>query len=340
MNSINYSISLNDTNAVKGIAIIAMLLHHLFYSNPEYGVFVHEIGLVGKICVAMFLFLSGYGLTVQFSKVQITNKFNWGGDTLQFEYKRFVKFYLNYWVIFLIFVPLGIFVFERGLEIPYGDEVNIPLMLFKDFMGINSFKSYNITWWFNRLIISLYVLFPLLYLITRNKFMGILLLLVSYRYPNYFQFICGIMVATHINAINRSLSTINIYFVSTISIIGTIILCVMRQMSTIPYAKGLFLDGYIAIFVSLSLVSISRLTNYQYKVLPYLGKHSMNMYMVHTFIFEYFFKDFIYGFKYPIFIFLALLVTSLAVSIVVEFGKESVGFYKLQRYLANIFNKK
>jgi len=79
MNSVNFHISLNDTSAVKGLAIIAMLLHHLFYTHSEYGEAVQQIGLVGKVCVAMFLFLSGYGLTVQFSKVLNTSELNRGG---------------------------------------------------------------------------------------------------------------------------------------------------------------------------------------------------------------------------------------------------------------------
>lgn len=61
----------------------------------------------------------------------------------------------------------------------------------------------------------------------------------------------------------------------------------------------------------------------------------MNMYMVHTFIFAYFFHDFIYGFKYPIFIFLALLLSSLAVSIVLEYGKRRFGLYSLLNYISS-----
>ena len=65
-----YSISKDNTLALKGIAIVAMLLHHLFYTHSEYGVSVQQIGLIGKVCVALFLFLSGYGLTIQYGKQQ------------------------------------------------------------------------------------------------------------------------------------------------------------------------------------------------------------------------------------------------------------------------------
>lgn len=83
MNKIDYRISLNETNAIKGIAIIAMLVHHLFYEYPEYGESTYQLALIGKVCVAMFLFLSGYGLSVQYSKIlnydSVLTRINGGG---------------------------------------------------------------------------------------------------------------------------------------------------------------------------------------------------------------------------------------------------------------------
>ena len=68
------SLSINDTNALKGIAIILMLIHHLFWKQNGlfddfllYGdhYLVNEIGKFSKFCVVFFVFLSGYELTVQ-----------------------------------------------------------------------------------------------------------------------------------------------------------------------------------------------------------------------------------------------------------------------------------
>lgn len=64
-----FSLSLHDTSILKGIAICAMLWHHLFYENPEYGLFVWHLALLGKVCVAIFLLLSGYGLTIQMNRI-------------------------------------------------------------------------------------------------------------------------------------------------------------------------------------------------------------------------------------------------------------------------------
>lgn len=65
------------------------------------------------------------------------------------------------------------------------------------------------------------------------------------------------------------------------------------------------------------------------RILEYCGKHSMNIFLVHTLIFEYYFTEFIYGFKHWILVVLALLISSLLVSIVVEKLKQIVKFNKL-----------
>lgn len=81
LNHRQWNLSLSDTNALKGIALILLLCHHLFYiqdgSYNDILVFgkyplVQEFGLACKVCVAIFVFLSGYGLapyTVEYPRI-------------------------------------------------------------------------------------------------------------------------------------------------------------------------------------------------------------------------------------------------------------------------------
>jgi uncharacterized membrane protein len=75
----NILLRLEDTLVLKGIALLLLLSHHLFYKNN--GVYddillwkdhylVQEIGIMSKVCVAIFVFLSGYGLAVYFLRQQ------------------------------------------------------------------------------------------------------------------------------------------------------------------------------------------------------------------------------------------------------------------------------
>jgi len=93
-------------------------------------------------------------------------------------------------------------------------------------------------------------------------------------------------------------------------------------------------DPFIVVFLSVAVVSLCP-TKRNMSALEFMGKHSMNMYLVHTFVCSYFFHDFIYGFKYPILIFAVLFAISLLLSIVIEFFKTKVGFYRLQDKVVN-----
>lgn len=58
----------------------------------------------------------------------------------------------------------------------------------------------------------------------------------------------------------------------------------------------------------------------------FLGKHSMNIFMVHTFIRYYYFKDFIYSFKNHALIVLVLLGISLLLLIIINTVKRVIGY--------------
>jgi uncharacterized membrane protein len=70
---VDYRLSINDTLLIKGIAICLMLWHHLFFQNPEFGFLVFHTAQLSKLCVALFLFISGYGLTIQYNTIQYNN---------------------------------------------------------------------------------------------------------------------------------------------------------------------------------------------------------------------------------------------------------------------------
>lgn len=83
MENNNFVLTLHDTSVLKGIAICAMLWHHLFLLHPEYGYVVFHLALLGKVCVAIFLLLSGYGLTIQMNKLlNKVQRVNLGGANL------------------------------------------------------------------------------------------------------------------------------------------------------------------------------------------------------------------------------------------------------------------
>ena len=60
------------------------------------------------------------------------------------------------------------------------------------------------------------------------------------------------------------------------------------------------------------------------RVFEFLGKHSMNIFLFHTFIFSHWFKQEIYASRNPLIIFLTLLVSCVVISIILEYIKKII----------------
>lgn len=80
----------SDTSVMKGVAIILMLIHHLFYSVeriqkctlilPFEGKFLLLLSSLSKVCVAIFVLISEYGLYKSYISASATG----GGIRKQF----------------------------------------------------------------------------------------------------------------------------------------------------------------------------------------------------------------------------------------------------------------
>lgn len=319
-------LSIKDTNVLKGIALLLLLIHHLFYLNN--GLYddipiwknryvVQEIGIMAKVCVAIFVLLSGYGLTISTVK-------NGGIPNLKtFYIHRFKKLFLNYWFIWCLFVPISIFVFNYTFKDAYHDHIAVHLIA--DIAGLHAIiftdtYCYNPTWWFYSCIILLYILFPLLYKWVRSDVISVLLVAMAISFLpipyidvirfNLLAFILGIIFVV------RKLPPPSNSRIFPLLIL--LLLMVERNYTKYP----IFTDCLI----SASLVQFYRsftLSRPIKQVLAFIGKHSMNIFLFHTFIFYFWFKEYIYATRMPIVIFLFLLVVCIVISVVLEWVKKT-----------------
>ena len=138
---------------IKGIAVLLMVYHHLFIHRSDFvfcfGAFPdivrYKAALFGKICVSVFFFLSGFGINRNRSRV-----FNFNVEVKKVV-KRLRTLFLNYWKVFLLFVPLG---FMLG-------KIRFSAVEFiLNFIGWE--HSYNIEWWVIRKYTLIVLLSPAL----------------------------------------------------------------------------------------------------------------------------------------------------------------------------------
>lgn len=382
-------LSFQESNALKGIALILLLIHHLFYiQNGQYddiiilnhGI-VNTLGILCKACVALFVFLSGYGLGLSITASRKSF------DIKKFYIKRFSKLFLNYWFIWLLFVPPGIIFFGRSFVSVYGEHGWIYGIL--DFLGLLNITGrlgYNPTWWFYSCIILLYLIFPIIAL-TISKWpktiwlflvISIIIVKSSVDFINPIRyyllpFITGILFSnslitnklpphattsllsqydttsvinahnfsiirdTNIDLDKRIMHLMNSVFCGTLGIGGILVLLILLITAWIvrlntPYA--LLWDSFVAVIIVLLYKNVQNIVKIQ-KGLEFIGKHSFNIFLFHTFIYYLYFPFLIYWSRNPIIIFISLLLSSIAVSLGIEKCKGAIGFYRLYNKIIN-----
>lgn len=337
-------ISKQSSLVLKGIAICAMLCHHLYCSIPGWaepyrGLLLH-FGKLGKVCVAMFLFCSGYGLAVKYEGI-IGLK-----NDAKFILKRFLSFYVNYWTVFFIFVPITVLGFHRPLTAAYGENANVYGGLVLDILGVQGFSSYNITWWFNKLIIALWLLFPFLYWCAKKK--PLLTLIVSLMINRFWEsvvgpglfemyihqlpFVLGVLWQTVKLKSNKELFLKeHPGLFSALSLFMVVIFAYLRMRPIIPNWCGLRMDAFLSCSISLFVVSSIKDGSWLSSGLAFLGKHSGNIYLIHTFFNGYWHFEWLHSsqFMRSGVNFFVLLGFSLLASVLLEYLKQHLGLYSL-----------
>ena len=184
----------------------------------------------------------------------------------------------------------------------------------------------NGAWWFMSPIIVYYIIFPILEKIL--DYCGELLLAISafvlffplfYRIPGQISiwllpFTVG-MYCARVGFFEKLDSRINTYpkksiFIGCTIILAAIIRSVNSDLDTL-FALAIILSSYF-------LISRVPIVN---TVLEHLGRHSGVIFMFHTFIYNYYFHDYIYWFKYSPLIFIAMVVACDLISVGLEWLK-------------------
>lgn len=338
---------LRQTNIAKGLALLMLLWHHLFFNSAEYydlfvSVYNHgskpiecSIAVFCKVCVAIFLMLSGYGLFKSFEKYSSRNQVDGKlpvTKQLVFVKNHLIKMMSGYVFIYVIFVLLGFLFGRNPVEIYQG---NI-LYMIVDFLGLSflfSFPTMNATWWFMSIIIVYYIIFPILNMLM--KYCAELLLLVSgflmlMPLPDYkdlilylFPFVLGMYISKYDLFYRLSTKLNTVIKALGFCAISILFFAYFRQMY---FGKVDAFFGFCLIILSYLIISKIPVLN---KVFEQLGKYSSMIFMFHTFIFSYYFKDLIYGMKYSFIIYPAFVVICYLIAFVLSWLKKIIGYDKL-----------
>ena len=363
------------TMQMKGIAIIILLFHHCFLNAQRWATVPYEklattkgwgyypisfapfsshtiqyLASFSKICVAMFVFMTGYGMWVSYeSQKKKTTMSN-------YIKKRMVTLMTGFLIIFVVTeilaIPTG-----RFIEV-YGHDFRSVVYMIIDALGLAKLLGtplFCLTWWYMSLAIVLIMIFPFVHsIMEKYQWIVVVASIIVPRACGFGQstdlfryllaYTLGLYFAQHDllarikekfmeqNVAGKLLSLI-------VSLIGLAVIIKCRQNAWIGWKYLDFWDGFAAMYVI--VISYIYILNGKWivKGLGFLGKHSMNIFLIHSFYRDVFFHKFTYSFYYAWLDYIVLMAISLVTSIVLEWFKKLIRYEKFIDWVKRLVTK-
>lgn len=363
------------TMQMKGIAIIILLFHHCFLNAQRWATVPYEklattkgwgyypisfapfsshtiqyLASFSKICVAMFVFMTGYGMWVSYeSQKKKTTMSN-------YIKKRMVTLMTGFLIIFVVTeilaIPTG-----RFIEV-YGHDFRSVVYMIIDALGLAKLLGtplFCLTWWYMSLAIVLIMIFPFVHSIMgKYQWVVVVASIIVPRACGFGQstdlfryllaYTLGMYFAQHDllvrikekfmeqNVAGKLLSLI-------VSLIGLAVIIKCRQNAWIGWKYLDFWDGFAAMYVIVNSYIYILNGKWIVKGLGFLGKHSMNIFLIHSFYRDVFFHEFTYSFYYAWLDYIVLMAISLVTSIVLEWFKKLIRYEKFIDWVKRLVTK-
>lgn len=360
----NGAITREESKYLQGIAILMMLYHHLF-STPEalgtdyfsvlnFGNLNIELHMAWffKICVGIYAFITGYGLikACEIKKLSDDGIVKCFFGTCETVLKKLFSFYSLYWLVFIIFVPIGFLFFDRSFDFKE---------LILNFLGIKA--TYNGAWWYVLQYLKMLISFPFIYVLLQKYkdikskiiyiiylifivlvcligllwFKAYLLLFIDFWQPAFYLcFISGIILAKF-KVFEYFYGTVSLFKNSKLllKILGilAIVLVIAARVKIAKDASSAGLDfifvpvfcyGAVLCFKQFSSTFLGNILN---SVWNFFGKYSTFIWLTHVFFYDHYAKKIVMASHFSTGIYLTLLLlstlTAMALSKLVKISK-------------------
>jgi len=363
------------TMQMKGIAIIILLFHHCFLNAQRWATVPYEklattkgwgyypisfapfsshtiqyLASFSKICVAMFVFMTGYGMWVSYeSQKKKTTMSN-------YIKKRMVTLMTGFLIIFVVTevlaIPTG-----RFIEV-YGHDFRSVVYMIIDALGLAKLLGtplFCLTWWYMSLAIVLIMIFPFVHsIMEKYQWVVVVASIIVPRACGFGQstdlfryllaYTLGMYFAQHdlLARIKEKFMEQNVegkLLSLIVSLIGLAVIIKCRQNAWIGWKYLDFWDGFAAMYMI--VISYIYILNGKWivKGLGFLGKHSMNIFLIHSFYRDVFFHEFTYSFYYAWLDYIVLMAISLVTSIVLEWFKKLIRYEKFIEWVKRLVTK-
>lgn len=351
----------NTSSALKGVAILMMIMHHHFGTpslikqydisfEPFPPYLIENLRLICKICVSLFAFISGYGLFHSYKKYECKGAET--GAASKWAADRYIRTMSGFWAVY-IFSAIACQLINGLTYDKYFSKGILSGIFYMtvDFLGLGHFfGSFRLggSWWYMTAAIVYIAVTPLLFdlmkkygaAFTAAAVIVIPRLLQINKLDNansilgfLFVFVLG-MTFAKCDIVNRWISC-SIFkgkvrktakFLTELVLLGVCykLYLLLPDLKFWELKWGV-IPAFGILFLAEFFLPIRGLNN----VLAFLGKHSLNIYLVHHFVKRVYLADVVYGCGHFALVLLMTLTISLALSLIIESLKRLIRYDKL-----------
>ena len=280
------------TQEMKGFAILAIVFSHIGYFLSTDTDFLWPMSVLAGVGVNLFLFLSGFGLTLSSFKKQM--------PFYVFYYKRLKKLFIPLWIVILIFFLMDYYILQRSYPITE---------IWKSFIGFfplaDLFNNLNSPLWYFTLILFYYLLFPLTFYKRIPYLSPVLILVISYillkevtlpfeinvdvfkLYKTHFAaFPLGVLFAVLMNDPNFSPIKHhfkNIFLKGTLKYLLVLIFIYLFGYFSINSGVGESknIEQTISLITMFTIIFLFVVKNFEVKLFSLFGIYSYEIYLIH-----------------------------------------------------------
>lgn len=349
-----------DSLALKGMAILMMVFYHCYYKATKFQKYdvvfrgfsadqVITVASCMKICVALFAFVSGYGLMYGYKKEKETKS---SFSDSRWALRHLFSTLSGYWFTAAVaYAGYALFI-DRSFRRLGDVRIDKLTAMGMDLLGISwltGTRSLNGTWWYMSAAIIFILCIPLFYRAVR-QWGAVIPVIMIFIFPR----VTGIGFPGSAS----SLSFLMILMIGSLCAQYDFFSC-FRSLGN-QYRSSRVWKG-ILLFLCLSAafwlypkLNVKIIWEYQYAAVPFLvilfsveylfriswvsrffqyfGRHSLNIWLIHTFIRDYM-GETVFSVREFWLVPVVILMISLAVSYVIELLKKVTGYQKLVRYV-------
>ena len=289
------------TQELKGLGILTVVFAHFAYMLVTNADFLFPLSIIAGVGVDLFLFMSGYGLTVGMLKKPL--------PIFEFYKRRVIKIFIPFWVaLILIFAANAIF-----LDIHY----TVPYMiqsLLGWFPTAEGFNDVNSPFWYITWMMMFYILFPLVFSTKRPWLSAIILSVIATLIGVYNPLEMGDNWLHRLHTVAFSLGIIFAWLLFETKdkenklvkvlkhfrneskfmpyVVIALMLAVVVYMSlhttanhwptlTAILGKGYFVDQLTSIIIMFAFIVIFSLKRFDNRFLSIYGLYSFEVYLIH-----------------------------------------------------------